>query len=59
MKKVTQKNGKKETFFNEYVIGEANACPECKRIFKPYDLKFLNENGKLRCPKCNSKLKRQ
>ena len=58
MKKVTGKNGQKTTVFNKYEIGTANSCPECKRTFKPNNIKFLEENGFLRCPKCNARLTR-
>lgn len=58
MKRVVQNNGKKQTYFNEYSLGESNACPECGRPLKENNLKYLEQNGKIRCPKCNSKLKR-
>ena len=58
MKKVTGKNGQKTTVFNKYEIGTSNSCPECRRVFKPNNTKFLEENGFLRCPKCNARLTR-
>lgn len=58
MKKVTGKNGQKTTVFNNYQIGATNSCPECHRVFKPNNVKFLEENGFLRCPKCNARLTR-
>ena len=57
-KRITQKNGKKETYFKNFEIGGNSSCPECNRPFKPNDLKFLEINGSIRCPKCNSKLTR-
>lgn len=46
------------TVFNEYELNGATACPECKRPFKPHDIKYLEENGNMRCSKCGAKLKK-
>lgn len=58
MKIYDPKTKRMTTVFKEYVIGETNSCPECHRIFKPENIKFLEINGFLRCPKCNARLKR-
>ena len=42
--------------FNEYELKGATTCPECHRSFKDYDIKNLEERGKIRCPKCGAKL---
>lgn len=44
--------------FKEYELNGATACPECGRQFKPYDLKRLEENGKMSCIGCGAKLKK-
>lgn len=44
--------------FNEYELKGATACPECHRTFKDYDIKRLEENGKITCSKCGAKLKK-
>lgn len=44
--------------FNEYELNGATACPECHRSFKDYDIKNLEECGKISCPKCGAKLKK-
>lgn len=49
---------RKVTVFKDYKIGEANSCPECHRPFKEGDIKFLELNEFLRCPKCNARLTR-
>ena len=60
MKKIVNpKNGEKATYFETYIIGDSNSCPYCKRIFKDYDLKALEERGTINCVKCGNKLKRQ
>lgn len=59
MKKVVAKNGKKETYFETFVIGDANTCPSCNRPFKDYDIKNIEERGTISCPKCGNKLKRK
>lgn len=60
MKIYDPKTKKKVTIFKEYKISNnVNSCPECKRVFKELDLKWLNVNGKIRCPKCNAKLIRE
>lgn len=58
-KKVVGKNGKKETYFNKYVIGESNVCPECQRPFKDFDIKNIAERGTISCVKCGAKLSRK
>lgn len=57
-KKVVAKNGKKETYFNKYTIGDSNVCPECHRTFKDYDIKNIAERGTISCVKCGAKLTR-
>ncbi len=57
-KRIVGKNGKKETVFHKYVIGESNSCPECNRTFKDYDLKNIQEMGTISCVKCGAKLSR-
>ena len=44
--------------FNEYELNGALTCPECGRPFKPYDIKNLEERGKISCVKCGAKLKK-
>lgn len=46
------------TVFKEYELNGATACPECHRTFKEYDIKRLEENGKITCSKCGAKLKK-
>lgn len=58
-KKIVAKNGKKETYFNKYVIGESNVCPECHRPFKEFDIKNLEEREVISCVKCGAKLSRK
>ena len=58
MAKIVAKNGKKETYFNKYTIGDSNVCPECKRPFKEYDIKNIAERGTISCVKCGAKLTR-
>ena len=58
MQKVVGKNGKKQTVFNSYVIGESNSCPECNRAFKEYDIKNLEERKVISCVKCGARLSR-
>ena len=41
--------------FNEYELKGATTCPECHRSFKDYDIKNLEERGKISCPKCVAK----
>lgn len=57
--KVIAKNGKKQTYFNKYSIGESNICPECGRTFKDYDIKNIAERGTISCVKCGAKLSRK
>lgn len=60
MKKVINpKNGEKATYYETYTIGDLNVCPQCKRTFKEYDIKALEERKEISCVKCGSKLKRQ
>lgn len=56
MKIYDAKTGKATVVFKEYNLNGATACPECHRTFKEYDIKFLEENGKMRCSKCGAKL---
>ena len=58
-KRIVGKNGKKETIFNQYVIGEGNSCPECGRTFKDFDIKNLEERKIISCVKCGAKLTRK
>lgn len=58
-KRIVGKNGKKETIFNKYIIGESHSCPECQRPFKDFDLKNLEERGTISCIKCGAKLSRK
>ena len=44
--------------FNEYELKGATTCPECHRSFKDYDIKNLEERGKISCPKCEKKKKK-
>lgn len=56
MKYFDEKLKRNVVIFNEYKLDGAQACPECKRPFKPYDVKYLEENGRMRCSKCGAKL---
>ena len=57
MKKIVDvKTGRKVTVFQEYKLEGAQICPECGRPFKDFDIKNLNENGKIKCVKCGAKL---
>lgn len=42
--------------FKEYQLNGATSCPECNRQFKEFDLKKLEENGRMSCLKCGAKL---
>ena len=42
--------------FKEYNLEGKDFCPECGRLFKDYDLKRLNECGRITCVKCGAKL---
>ena len=42
--------------FNEYKLDGKTTCPECLRAFKEHDIKFLEQNGTIRCSKCGAKL---
>lgn len=46
------------TVFKEHELNGAQACPECHRSFKDYDIKNLEERGKINCVKCGAKLKK-
>jgi len=60
MKVYDAKTKRNIVVFNEYELNaEAQACPECHRIFKEHDIKKLEENGKMSCIKCGAKLKRK
>lgn len=56
MKIYDPKTGKATTVFKEYKLDGAQACPECGRSFKEYDVKRLAENGRMSCSKCGAKL---
>lgn len=46
--------------FNTYELtSEQNACPECNRQLKEYDIARLTANSTISCPKCGAKLKRK
>lgn len=51
---VDPKTGRKETVFNKYNIGNERSCPECKRPFKEHDIKYFEENKRIRCSKCGA-----
>lgn len=44
--------------FKEYELNGATSCPECNRPFKDFDIKNLEERGKISCVKCGAKLKK-
>lgn len=44
--------------FKEYELNGSHVCPECHRPFKEYDIKNLEERGKISCVKCGAKLKK-
>lgn len=56
---VDQKTGRKEYYRETFIIGEANSCPHCKRIFKPHDIKALEERTEISCSKCGNRLRRK
>lgn len=59
MKKVVdEKTGRKVVVFNKYKLNGSTICPECKRQFKPKDLKALEERGIISCLKCGAKLEK-
>ena len=58
MKIYNEKLKRNVVIFNEYELNGATACPECHRIFKDYDIKNLEECGKISCVKCGAKLKK-
>jgi len=58
MKIYDPKTKRNVVVFKEYELNGAMACPECKRSFKDYDIKNLEERGKISCVKCGAKLKK-
>ena len=57
MKKVVDtKTGRKITVFQEYKLTGSQVCPECGRPFKDFDIKNLEERGRISCVKCGAKL---
>lgn len=57
MKKVVDvKTGRKITIFQEYKLNNSLVCPECGRPLKDFDVKNLEERGKISCVKCGAKL---
>lgn len=60
MKVFDPKTKRNIVVFKEYELDEnVQACPECHRSFKEYDIKRLAENGMMSCVKCGAKLKRK
>ena len=60
MKVFDPKTKRNIVVFKEYELdAEIQACPECHRSFKEYDIKRLAENGRMSCVKCGAKLKRK
>ena len=60
MKVFDPKTKRNIVVFKEYELDEnVQACPECHRSFKEYDIKRLAENGRMSCSKCGAKLKRK
>lgn len=55
MKVFNEKTKRMSVVFNEYKVTN-DSCPECGRTFKEYDIKRINETGKINCPKCGAKL---
>lgn len=58
MKIYDAKTKRATVVFKEYELNGATACPECHRPFKEFDLKRLEENGRMSCLKCGAKLKK-
>lgn len=58
MKIYNEKLKRNVVVFNEYELNGITACPECHRVFKDYDIKNLEERGKISCVKCGAKLKK-
>lgn len=56
MKIYDAKTGKATVVFKEYQLNGATTCPECGRLFKEFDIKRLEENGRMSCVKCGAKL---
>ena len=56
MKVYDPKTNKATVVFKEYKLDGAMGCPECHRAFKEFDLKRLEENGRMSCIKCGAKL---
>ena len=57
MKVYNEKTKRNTVVFNEYKLS-GDICPECGRPLKEFDLKKLEENGKISCLKCGAKLSR-
>lgn len=58
MKIRDEKTKRVTVVFKEYELKGATTCPECGRRFKDYDIKNLEERGKISCVKCGAKLKK-
>ena len=56
MKIYDPKTKRTTVVFKEYKLDGALACPECNRPFKDFDIKRLEENGRMSCVKCGAKL---
>lgn len=56
MKIRDEKTKTTKVVFNEYKLDGKTTCPECGRSFKDYDIKHLEENGRMSCVKCGAKL---
>lgn len=60
MKVYDPKTKRNTVVYNKYELSaESQACPECHRVFKEYDIKRLAENGTMSCIKCGAILKRK
>ena len=58
MKIYDPKTKRSTVVFKTYELNGAQACPECGRPFKDYDIKNLDERGTISCVKCGAKLKK-
>ena len=56
MKIYDAKTKRATVVFKEYQLNGSTACPECGRVFKEFDKKKLEENGRMSCLKCGAKL---
>lgn len=56
MKIRDEKTKQTRVVFNEYKLDGRQGCPECGRSFKEFDIKRLEENGRMSCLKCGAKL---